>query len=58
MKWISATYENPDIFVTENGVSDRHGELQDDHRVQYITGYLNELFKGGYIVHGISIQKV
>ena len=48
VKWISDTYDNPPIFITENGVSDRTGELQDEHRVEYIRTYLNELLKGIY----------
>ena len=38
--WIANEYNNPPIFVTENGVSD-HGELKDANRINYLTVSIN-----------------
>ncbi|XP_021923731.1 lactase-phlorizin hydrolase-like isoform X2 [Zootermopsis nevadensis] len=42
--WIAKEYNNPPVYVTENGFSD-HGELRDTNRTKYITSYLSELLK-------------
>lgn len=42
LKWIKDEYNNPPVFVTENGVSDPT-ELNDTLRIHYYTHYLNEL---------------
>jgi beta-glucosidase/6-phospho-beta-glucosidase/beta-galactosidase len=34
--WIAKQYNNPPVFVTENGFSD-HGELRDVNRTNYLT---------------------
>ncbi|CAH0549849.1 unnamed protein product [Brassicogethes aeneus] len=44
LKWIKDTYNNPLIFVTENGYAD-DGELIDTKRINYIKLYLTELLK-------------
>ena len=36
LTWISEEYNNPPIFVTENGYADEGG-LEDDTRIKYIT---------------------
>lgn len=36
LKWIKATYGDIEIVITENGVSDRTGTLEDDHRISYL----------------------
>lgn len=38
--WINKSYNNPNVIVTENGVSDRGG-INDDARVHYFNGYLD-----------------
>ena len=38
-------YEDVDVYVTENGVSDRLGNLDDLHRIYYYKHYLNQLLK-------------
>lgn len=40
IKWISNEYGNPEIIITENGVSDK-GPLVDVDRVEYFLGELN-----------------
>lgn len=47
LNWITETYNYP-IYVTENGVSDRNGSLNDVHRVNYYRSYINEMLKGIY----------
>ncbi|PNF19653.1 Myrosinase 1 [Cryptotermes secundus] len=44
LAWIAHEYNNPPVFVTENGFSD-HGELRDANRTTYYTSYLSELLK-------------
>ncbi|XP_076107988.1 lactase/phlorizin hydrolase-like isoform X2 [Mytilus galloprovincialis] len=44
LNWITETYNYP-IYVTENGVSDRNGSLNDVHRVNYYRSYINEMLK-------------
>lgn len=36
LNWIKREYNNPMIFVTENGYADL-GELQDDSRIEYVN---------------------
>jgi beta-glucosidase/6-phospho-beta-glucosidase/beta-galactosidase len=38
--WIANEYNNPPVFVTENGFSDR-GELEDANRTNYLTVSFN-----------------
>lgn len=35
MRWLKETYGDLEIVITENGVSDRTGTLEDDHRIEY-----------------------
>ncbi|XP_055604259.1 myrosinase 1-like [Uranotaenia lowii] len=42
LMWVKKEYNNPPIYVTENGVSDRGG-MRDAARVQYFKDYLNEV---------------
>jgi lactase-phlorizin hydrolase len=39
LKWIKKEYDNPPVYVTENGVSDKGG-LNDDKRIEYFNQYL------------------
>ncbi|XP_064620975.1 lactase/phlorizin hydrolase-like [Lineus longissimus] len=45
LQWIDQTYSHPDIYVTENGVSDRSGTLDDTARIDYYRSYINEMLK-------------
>ncbi|GAB0098174.1 Glycoside hydrolase family 1 [Sergentomyia squamirostris] len=39
LHWIRKEYNNPDVYVTENGYSD-HGGTKDEGRVNYLNSYL------------------
>jgi beta-glucosidase/6-phospho-beta-glucosidase/beta-galactosidase len=42
LKWIKKEYQNPPVFITENGVSDKGG-LNDVKRVEYFNSYLTAI---------------
>ncbi|XP_021923725.1 lactase-phlorizin hydrolase-like [Zootermopsis nevadensis] len=44
LNWVVREYNNPPIFVTENGFSDLGG-LNDTGRVYFLTSYLKEMLK-------------
>ena len=47
VNWMKRQYgADVPIYITENGMSDRNGTLEDGHRVNYYRGYINELMKG------------
>lgn len=47
LKWIKEEYNNPPIYVTENGISERvDGGLNDTWRIHYLKKYINEALKG------------
>lgn len=46
LNWVKYTYGDVPIYITENGVSDRNGSLQDDHRISYYRQYINNVLKG------------
>ncbi|KAK4874765.1 hypothetical protein RN001_014125 [Aquatica leii] len=48
LSWIKQEYNNPTVYVTENGFADL-GELYDFGRIRYHQGYLNELLKAIHI---------
>ncbi|XP_018575352.1 myrosinase 1 [Anoplophora glabripennis] len=39
--WLKKTYGNQEIVITENGLSDNTGTLEDDDRISYYQGYLS-----------------
>lgn len=45
LAWIKNTYNNPPLYVTENGVSDC-GDINDEDRIHYYKFYINEMLKG------------
>lgn len=46
LRWISRTYGNPEIYVTENGYADYSDSgLNDTGRVEYYRNYINEMLK-------------
>ncbi|XP_076748902.1 myrosinase 1 isoform X1 [Xylocopa sonorina] len=47
-------YNNPRIYVTENGVSD-YGTLNDDDRIYYFREYLKQMLLAIY-VDGVNVQ--
>jgi Glycosyl hydrolase family 1 len=42
LNWIKNEYDNPLVYVTENGVSDKGG-LNDKNRVEYLNNYLTAI---------------
>ncbi|XP_054418761.1 lactase/phlorizin hydrolase [Pteronotus mesoamericanus] len=46
LNWLKEEYNNPPIYVTENGVSQRGEEsLNDTARIYYLRSYINEALK-------------
>ncbi|XP_012581092.1 PREDICTED: lactase-phlorizin hydrolase [Condylura cristata] len=47
LNWLKEEYNNPPIYITENGVSQQRGEedLNDTARIYYLRSYLNEALK-------------
>lgn len=47
LNWLKEEYNNPPIYVTENGVSHRgEANLNDTARIYYLRSYINEALKG------------
>ena len=46
LNWIKKHYNNVPVYVTENGVSDNNGTVHDQHRIDYLKDYINEVLKG------------
>jgi lactase-phlorizin hydrolase len=46
LNWIKNHYGMVPIYITENGISDRNGTLEDNHRIYYYKFYLNNILKG------------
>lgn len=45
------------MYITENGVDDPTGELDDQFRVGYIRNYTNEVLKGKFADWGWEIHE-
>jgi len=45
LNWAANEYGNPDIYITENGLSDRQGNTDDLQRIYYYKHYLNQVLK-------------
>lgn len=46
LNWVKYTYGDFPIYITENGISDKNGSLQDEHRIFYYKHYINNILKG------------
>ncbi|XP_068894407.1 myrosinase 1-like [Tenebrio molitor] len=55
VNWISKTYDNPEIFITENGFSDTGG-LEDDRRINYYKEYLSSLLEA-ILDDGVNVTR-
>ena len=54
LNWVKYTYGGDfPIYITENGISDRNGSLQDEHRIYYLKHYINNILKGKCIIFPI-----
>lgn len=49
LNWVKYTYGDFPIYITENGISDRNGSLQDEHRIFYYKHYINNILKGNVL---------
>ena len=50
MNWLANEYgRDLDLYITENGVSDNQGNLDDISRIYYYKHYLNQLLKGNSV---------
>ncbi|XP_071978349.1 lactase/phlorizin hydrolase isoform X2 [Engystomops pustulosus] len=45
LRWIKEEFNNPAIYITENGISERGTDLNDEWRTYYYKHYLNEALK-------------
>jgi len=55
LNWASKEYGQPDIYITENGFSDRQGNLDDLARVYYYKHYWNQVLKAVKL-DGVSVK--
>ena len=57
MNWVKEEYgADVPIYITENGFSDRIGNLDDLHREYYYKHYINQLLKGRKSFGTVSFQ--
>ena len=54
LNFVQQRYNNPEILITENGISDRNGQLDDAMRIYYFKYYLNNVLKGGPVL--VNVQ--
>ncbi len=58
LEWIAARYDNPPVFITENGCAfDQtpvNGQVQDDARIRFFQGYLTAVHEA--IEKGVDVQ--
>ncbi|KFP32576.1 Lactase-phlorizin hydrolase, partial [Colius striatus] len=56
LKWIKEEYNNPPIFVTENGISERGDlDLNDTWRTHYHRSYINQALKA-VVLDGVDLR--
>ncbi|NXV01008.1 LPH hydrolase, partial [Cettia cetti] len=56
LRWIKEEYNNPPIYVTENGVSERGAfEFNDTWRMHYHRAYINEALKA-VVLDGVDLR--
>ena len=46
LNFIKDNYDNPPVYITENGMSDRKSSMQDGHRIYYYKRYINNVLRG------------
>lgn len=44
--WIKNEYNNPPLYITENGFSDKTGQINDADRIDYYKYYINYVMQG------------
>ncbi|NWI84755.1 LPH hydrolase, partial [Pitta sordida] len=56
LRWIKEEYNNPPIYVTENGVSERGAFVANDTwRIHYYRSYINEALKA-VVLDGVDLR--
>uniref|UniRef100_A0A7M4EBU7 Lactase n=2 Tax=Crocodylus porosus TaxID=8502 RepID=A0A7M4EBU7_CROPO len=56
LRWIKEEYNNPPIYVTENGISERgYTGLNDTWRMHYYKSYINEALKA-VVLDGVDLR--
>lgn len=55
LQWASQQYGAQDIYITENGFSDRLGNIDDLQRIYYYKHYLNQVLKS-IDIDGVSVK--
>ncbi|KAF2889701.1 hypothetical protein ILUMI_16472, partial [Ignelater luminosus] len=48
LKWLRDNYDDPDIYITENGFAENIQNLHDKKRIDYIISYLSSLLDAIY----------
>ena len=48
LNWIKNRFNDPEIIITENGISDRAGNVDDMMRVYYYKHNINSMLKGTF----------
>ena len=46
LQWIKDRFNNPEIFIFENGFADLSGNLDDLQRIHYLKHNINNVLKG------------
>ena len=46
LKWVKANYNNPVVYITENGMADSGDTLDDQPRIEYYKQHINNVLKG------------
>ena len=55
MNFIKDHYNNIPVYVTENGLSDNTGVLDDQARIDFYRAYIDEVLKGTLVDYVIDI---
>jgi len=55
LNWVKDHYGGLDLFITENGVSDRQGNLDDLNRIYYYKHYINQMLKS-VLLDGVNVR--
>lgn len=59
LNWVSKTYNNMPMIITENGYSDHTGTLQDDDRIDQIkVRYGEKLYSNISLKRDIILEKL
>jgi len=58
LNWIKERYDNPNVYITENGYADKdsviNGEIDDQDRLEYHSGYIEAC--GESILDGVNLK--